>query len=50
MAKATRFDPIARVSAPLAGAVMGEDVVVPGAVDEGAPVPEAAGVVELPVG
>jgi len=48
--RAPSLAPTARVSAPLAGALMGDDELVPGAVDDGDPVPEAAGVVAMPVG
>jgi len=48
--RAPNLAPTARVSAPLAGALRGDDELVPGAVDDGDPVPEIAGVVALPVG
>ena len=41
---------MARASAPLAGAVRGDEVLEPGAVDDGEPVPEADVTVVLPVG
>ena len=49
-ATAPKVEPMARALAPLAGAVRGFEVVEPGAVDDGEPVPEAAGAVVLPVG
>lgn len=49
-ATAPNLEPMARASAPLAGAVRGDDELVPGAVDDGDPVPEAEGTVALPVG
>ena len=43
-------EPKESTDAPLAGAETGDDEVVPGAVEEGDPLPEGAGVVALPVG
>ena len=43
-------EPKESIDAPLSGAETGDDEVVPGAVEEGDPLPEGAGVVALPVG